>query len=465
MSTTERIYALLVEANPVPEDEWMGPVRSPVAPHLRAVDPRRAPVQSQSIPQIVDRTPPPPPRRWLPAAVAAAVIAAAVIGGAVLFSGEEADQPPAGEPTTTVDQGASPDREASAVAAVEAFYAALVAGDIESMVDSTDADAAERSMWEFNIVLTSAGEQTVESCQSVGVQQNFVLVHCAVRWDGPVAQAVGIDRLTAPWWVYDDGTLQWQTLVGGDFTKVHRTYRSYMQLFEPAAWQAACDVAAYPAGMVIDAGMALTAACAEATLSVSEEVAAWQEAGGFVSAASVLQGWFENAVAVHNSGDFEAFRSLFAARPRVFGSVLDSDVDWEAQRSFMAAGEQWMITGECEAIDSVSVTCPATLVNDFMGPAGIRFEVPALAMSFEGDGTVVSLGAQTWKVAGTPEDYFAAFDEWLAGAHPEVHAGLGPRVVELSGDWGLLPGADDMVTVLAYVDEFLAASDVYPLEG
>lgn len=170
----------------------------------------------------------------------------------------------------------------------------------------------------------------------------------------------------------------------------------------------------------------------------------------------------EALVAVHNSGDFDAFRDQFSDAPEVFGGTVESDVDWEFQRSFIAANEQWEFSGSCEE-HSVQgrVACPMTLENDFMGPAGLYFDVPALRFEVSQAGNIEHIGAEVWRIAGDPEDYFAAFDAWLNAAHPEVHAGLGPRVE----DWGMLPSAEDMPSVLPYVDEFLAQSADYPLEA
>ncbi len=171
---------------------------------------------------------------------------------------------------------------------------------------------------------------------------------------------------------------------------------------------------------------------------------------------------FESMVEVYNSGDFEAWRSLLVDNPSLFGARVESDEDWEAQRSWLAANEVWTITGECgPAGNPQRILCPATLANDFMAPAGLRWTIPQLRILFSDDGQVVAIDANHWEIAGDPEDYFEAFDSWLADAHPEVHAAFGPRV----DGWGLLPGAQDMPTALEYVDEFLAQSDVYPLSG
>ena len=168
----------------------------------------------------------------------------------------------------------------------------------------------------------------------------------------------------------------------------------------------------------------------------------------------------EQMVASRNSGDFEAWLAHFVpVQPLIFGSTIrqGSDLDW--QRSFMAAGEVWSITGECRELITGSVECPMKLKNEFHGPAGIWFDVPALRFSFAEDGLISGLGADSWQIAGDPGEYNRAFDTWLEEAHPDIHASFGPRV---EGEDGL-PSAEDMPVALEYVDEFLAQSDTYPI--
>ena len=189
------------------------------------------------------------------------------------------------------------------------------------------------------------------------------------------------------------------------------------------------------------------------------------EAPTTTTAEEALIASFEEMVVVHNSGDFAAWQEFFGARPNVFTGQMITDADWDFQRSFFAANEQWTITGECVVRPGTRVECPAELRNDFMGPAGLFFEVPQLQATYDPDGKIISIGANRWVMLGEPEDYFAAFDAWLAETYPDVHASFGDRVGDpVTGDnWGALPNATDMPIALQYVAEFLAQSDVYPL--
>jgi len=168
----------------------------------------------------------------------------------------------------------------------------------------------------------------------------------------------------------------------------------------------------------------------------------------------------EAMVASRNSGDFNAWRRHFIPDdPEIFGSIRSEDSDLDFQRSFMAANEAWTIDGDCQELAGDRVSCPFTLKNEFHGPAGLWFEVPALTFGFAEDGLISSLGADSWRIAGDLGEYNSAFDTWLGEAHPDIHASFGPRV---EGEDGL-PSAQDMPVALEYVEEFLAQSDVYPL--
>ena len=86
--------------------------------------------------------------------------------------------------------------------------------------------------------------------------------------------------------------------------------------------------------------------------------------------------------------------------------------------------------------------------------------MPRLTFSFN-EGEIDSIGADHWEVAGDPSEYWTAIDAWLSETYPDVHAGFGPRV---EGEEAL-PSAEDLAIALEYVDEFLASSEVYPLDG
>ncbi len=122
--STERIYALLVDANPVPDIGNL-PTDSAHTPHLYVIDARSDKMQTQT-PTIEKQgfpTEQPPRRRWIPAVAAAAVVAVAIGIAALALSGRGTELvAPATEisPEEVVAQviEASNDRDVDALAAL-----------------------------------------------------------------------------------------------------------------------------------------------------------------------------------------------------------------------------------------------------------------------------------------------------------------------------------------------------------
>jgi hypothetical protein len=173
----------------------------------------------------------------------------------------------------------------------------------------------------------------------------------------------------------------------------------------------------------------------------------------------------EAMIDAYNSGDIESLVAYLSDNPIVLGSSAREDRDWDGLRSFMAANDTWEITGPCETRGRALVGCPVRMENDFMSPAGIRFDVPVLLIGFDADGAVRTIELNSFGATGSPDDYIEAFDAWLEETNPEIHSSFGPRIGEISGDWGSLPSSADMPVALDLVDEFIADSDVYPLDG
>lgn len=60
--SAEQVYALLVDANPIPDVDAVPETLQP-APHLRVIDPRRDDMQTQTRPLRPETTPPKTPQR------------------------------------------------------------------------------------------------------------------------------------------------------------------------------------------------------------------------------------------------------------------------------------------------------------------------------------------------------------------------------------------------------------------
>lgn len=288
MSTTERIYAFLVEANPVPDPDVLpaGPVLG--APHLELIDTGRTPMQTR---ERAVQSPSPEPsrgRRWIPALVAAAIVIVAVTAGALLFRGDgtqpvvdtPATTQPVVETTVPADDAAAQARIDAAVAKIESFYAALNAGDLDTIVALVDPDDADRTMWEANIVVAEQHSIEVTGCAPTSVTEELVWVDCQVVVTDPVWELLGVSELTAPWYVYDDGRTEWRPYQGADFAQANRAYRDYLMAYRPDAYTEVCDPSRFEFGTVnFSGGMAITPDCIELELGVADDVVTWIEAG------------------------------------------------------------------------------------------------------------------------------------------------------------------------------------------
>ncbi|MEE8330361.1 MAG: hypothetical protein V3R84_01160 [Acidimicrobiia bacterium] len=109
--SAERIYALLVDVNPVPDIEDLQTALAET-PHLYVIDTRRNDMQTQTPPRTPASTPPRRRRLWIPALAGAAVVVATVIVSVFAFGGNDSASAP-------VAQGDGPDL----IKVVEDMYA------------------------------------------------------------------------------------------------------------------------------------------------------------------------------------------------------------------------------------------------------------------------------------------------------------------------------------------------------
>ncbi len=344
MSTPERIYALLVEANPVPDPEELL-----IATRLRETQPRRQTMQTEETIRVME-PPPPRRRRWLPAMAAGIIVAVSVAAAAIwLTAGDDEPAPVVTDPpvTTVADVVPEPDsvaRAEAAVARVQGLQTALAEGDlagVEALLSPTaPLEIAERRVWEFNAVLEAAYPSRIDGCEATSTANSlFVLVECTTVDTSPVADALGGGERTAPWRVFDDGPMEWQAFrsetLGTGAGRLAFAYAAYLSATLEDEYLASCAPSAYePQSVIANQGLSLAAPCAELMVAVAPDVAAWIEAGRPELGAPSEEALVETARAVMAAiaaGDVDAVVALSGPE----GTVREADRRmWE----FLATG-------------------------------------------------------------------------------------------------------------------------------
>ncbi len=102
------------------------------------------------------------------------------------------------------------------------------------------------------------------------------------------------------------------------------------------------------------------------------------------------------------------------------------------------------------------VSCPVRVDDDFIGAAGVFYQGQSIFYVLDGKVVQWDDGLNS----NDPGDLETEFLRWFFGEHSEVASEMTAGLT----DW-YTRTPDDMATVLQYVDEFVAQSDVYPVGG
>ncbi len=280
--TPEDVYALLVEANPVPGPELLRAPRTATTHPLRMGSEPMYTIEER---ELEAATPSQRPRRSaLALALAAAVVLVIALGVLIAQRSEDEPEVPADSiPDATLP--APPTAEEAALATAREFQERVNAGDVEAVMAMTNPDYsvvdADRNMWEANAVWHRVGDPpSIGGCVVVDPGTLYVEVECSIRQNEAVFEVLGVADLVAPYRVFPDQTVQWRPWRGGDFGAVNRAYAEYLRIHRPDAYAEACDPLAYERGTIIsDGGLALTPECAALAAPLADEVATWIEAG------------------------------------------------------------------------------------------------------------------------------------------------------------------------------------------
>lgn len=287
--TDDEIYALLVEANPVPDPHRAG---DPTDQPLRLVTDRSTPMHVIERPDIHATHENRPRRTWIAAAAAAVIVLLGLGALLVVTRGDDPSGPVDQRPTTLAPpEGVEAPEAAAAAAAAGEFYRSIASGEIDAAVEMSNPNTnlvADRAMWEMNAYAVEQGiGEVIGDCRAVAGEPGFVLAACDITMSNPVWNALGLTDALAPIRYYTDGSVQWQPYLapdGGplDFADANRAVVEYLREFAPQSYDDACNPTTYETGAVVNAsGLALTRACAEVWVPLVDDIARWIVATGF----------------------------------------------------------------------------------------------------------------------------------------------------------------------------------------
>jgi hypothetical protein len=268
-SQPERVYALLVEANPVPDPENANETVARHRGSLKLVEPERPDAGMEDTVRIQ-----PDKRKTMPrlmAPILAGLTALAFLAAVLVATRDPGDS-----------VAASPEEDA--LARIEYSFAAIAEGRIDDLSEIFGAELTEgdRLMWQFNGILADAYPRELHSCGVVMTVGSIVDVECLVTDTDPVFVATETSDLIMPF-QYVDGVIRRREfrLAEGSSTPfaAPAAYAEYLQLNHPDEFAEACSAASYTGDFVYNGYMVLAPHCAELMVAFSEDVASWVAAG------------------------------------------------------------------------------------------------------------------------------------------------------------------------------------------
>jgi hypothetical protein len=287
--TPERVYVLLVEANPYADPEALLQTLESESRVLHLVDPTGEDMRTINRDTEATNDPTPPRRRSLWIAAVAAVVVLAVIGLAAFFGNRDSSGPVDSAPPTTLDADAM--ATADALDAVEALWAAVGENDFVTIQEITDPPDAfwdvDRRLWGFHAEMGAAGfgDQLGDCEASLPPPGTTVSVSCRITFGNPVFAAVDSTESVATFdYHVAEGRLEglhWANMPDADIHPTMRAMVKYLRQQDEEAWLTRCAPAAYGGndGVVNNQGLALTPECAGLLVPFLPDIARWVEAG------------------------------------------------------------------------------------------------------------------------------------------------------------------------------------------
>lgn len=166
-------------------------------------------------------------------------------------------------------------------------------------------------------------------------------------------------------------------------------------------------------------------------------------------------------VEAYNAGRLDEYMAYFARTATFYGCC-----PWVEHRAasaaFMAASDQWTLTGCTRTTDANRVTCDSAHRDDFHGAGGLVL-TEHLEFQFDTEGLITSY--RPLDDDDTYADYHTfgqAFAAWLLETHPDVSRNYRSFLYDI-GPLSRMPTAAKVPTALEYVDEFVTQSGDYPV--
>jgi hypothetical protein len=424
--SAEQVYALLVDANPIPDVDAM-PETLQQTPHLRVLDPRRDDMQTQTKPLQLEPTPPRTPRRraWIPAVAAAVVVIVAIGIAALAFRGQETEPAtPTEAPTTTLVERIEPTATGEDVA--RQAIADWNAADVDAFLShfATDGQFREGAVANGDVQDTVAFYMALQQQSTIGdCSTGDTTVACTTVTTDGVTGPVGLE--TPMLWSFeiDEGTiasLDWSWASGeGSIFDGAVNMANWIDANHPEIWSAsfAADCSMAEQHNCFANKWLGTPAAATEMLALAPE---YLNQPSVQSARQFIDDWNAgNADGLFGSfGETAQFSGLPASDP-----YLRADVEFFMAIENVAAIERCVPDLGSSLVPPLvaehqSVTCTAVTTDALSGPLGISVEMDWIFRV--NDGVITDFQWEFDEGALHPQDVAADMVDWIEITYPDV---------------------------------------------
>jgi hypothetical protein len=401
--SAEHIYALLVDANPIPDFEGLSEELHET-PHLRIVDPRRDTMQTETRTMQPITPPPPRGRNWIPALVGVAAVVIAIVLGALALRGDDSELvPPADEPTGT-----------TAVELARQTIADWNTGDSDAFFGRF---ASEAQIEE--VAVTDSGLRA-QVAFYMALQQQAVVGECVTGPDTVTCTTVTTDALSGPVgaesafeWTFrvEDGaivSLDWSWRFDApSVTGVIRDMSNWIETDRPDVWATAfaADCASSEQYNCNSNKWLSSAAAGAEMLRLAPD---YFGQPSVELARQAIDDW--------NAGDADAFFGRFAPDARLTTKPASDPYLRDELEYHMAIDNQAEVQ-RCLPLTN-TVTCIADTTDAVSRPLGVEIE---LAWKFEIEDGAIAAMDWYWDLnALHPQDVAADMADWIEQNYPDV---------------------------------------------